>query len=98
MSVFLLGFKDLGQKIDGLLRGQGGGVFQKIWKFLCFNIFGSPTHGDQELFTESKNLKRLLRYGPPKLGRTRGFSSIYIGKSKFLVIKNDLLFLSTFGG
>ena len=33
MSVFLLGFKDLGQKIDGLLRGQGGGSSKKFENF-----------------------------------------------------------------
>ena len=80
-----------------LLRGERGGVFQKIWKFLCLNLV-ALLMGDQELFTESKNLQQLPSYGPPKLGGTQGFSSIHIGKSKFLVIKNDLLFLSTFGG
>ena len=28
-----------------IIKGRGG-VFQKIWKFLCFNIFGSPAHGE----------------------------------------------------
>ena len=53
--------------------------FLYIWSFEQY-------YGDQELFTESKNLKRLLRYGAPKFGRTRGFLSIYMHISSHQMI------------
>ena len=52
--------------------------------------------GEQELNTESKNIRQLPRYGLSKMGPTRTFSRFYIGKCPISVFQNNLQFLSTF--
>ena len=50
--------------------------------------------GDQELFTELKNLAVLPRYGSSKLAPTRAISGICIGILPKIGFKKDLFFLT----
>ena len=66
--------------------GDRGGVpNQKIF-FFVWTYFVAPVMGEQELNTESKNIRRLPRYG----------LRFYIGKCPISVFQNNLQFLSTF--
>ena len=79
-----------------MLKATGGGYPQKIFIFFVWTYFVAPVMGEQELFTESKNIRRLPRYGLSKMGPTRTFSRFYIGKCLISVFQNYLQFLSTF--
>ena len=46
--------------------------------------------GDQEHFTESKNLYLLLGYDTPKLANMRTFSGVCMGKSPKIEFKKTL--------
>ena len=78
------------------LKATGGGVPHLKFFLFVRTHFVALVMGEQELFTESENFRRLPRYGLSKMGPTRAFSQFYIGKCPISVFQNYLLSLSTF--
>ena len=75
---------------------MGGGTPSENF-FFVWTYFVALVMGEQELFTEFKNFRRLPRYGLSKMGPTRAFSHFYRKIScPISVFENYLQFLSTF--